>query len=410
MLRRLLSSSPILMACLLPFMDALAGPIPVDAQALLEQSARAASELGAVHYRAEYWRKGATEPEEREAVEVILASPHGKEGMPMTRPVRVHWLQQEADQVAMVAAFDGTTLRHLMPDRNLLWEETYKPSGGYAALPLFSALLPGLGGRELVDPELTPILGGSCEVAGEACDLVMTIEKDPFPLPDEEGAPVSLRIETSLAISREGHLPLRSERVFVSVFQDGREERRSYGCAVSGPMELLAVEPTDWSVELPEGFERADMSPRERPPAVPVGAAAPDWTLEDADGVRHQLSAQRGKVVLMDFWATWCGPCKKAMPAIQALHERFAARGLVVYGINSRENDPQAPIEYFKEVGYTYSSLLQGDEVAAAYGVGGIPHLFLIGPDGIVAHQSVGFSPDLEEELAKEIEALLPPK
>ena len=89
MFRQLLSASPLLMACLLPFLDAVAAPASIDAKALLEPSAGAASTLDAVRYRAEPWRTRADRPQEREAADVLLASPHGKAGMPISRPVRV---------------------------------------------------------------------------------------------------------------------------------------------------------------------------------------------------------------------------------------------------------------------------------------------------------------------------------
>src|SRR5258708_34172469 len=66
-----------------------------------------------------------------------------------------------------------------------------------------------------------------------------------------------------------------------------------------------------------------------------VGATAPDWELSDADGKLQTLAQYRGKVVVLDFWATWCGPCTKVMPQIQKLHEKNKDKGVAVFCVSS---------------------------------------------------------------------------
>src|SRR5215813_2707656 len=82
--------------------------------------------------------------------------------------------------------------------------------------------------------------------------------------------------------------------------------------------------------------------PKARPKQVmnllPVGTTAPDWQLSGAQGQTYSLSSYRGKVVVMDFWATWCQPCTAVMPRMQKLQQKFADKGVVVFGINSWEN------------------------------------------------------------------------
>ncbi len=166
--------------------------------------------------------------------------------------------------------------------------------------------------------------------------------------------------------------------------------------------------PEDFAVPVPEGWRLVDASPAPAPESLAEAAPAPAFDLEDFDGRRHRLSDYRGKVVLLDFWATWCGPCIAAMPKMQSLHERYADRGLVVAGIAVRENSREAPVTFFREKGYGYLALHGDDAVTAAYDVRGIPLLVLIVPDGTVAMTHLGMAPDLESMLATRIEQLLP--
>jgi len=121
-----------------------------------------------------------------------------------------------------------------------------------------------------------------------------------------------------------------------------------------------------------------------------VGEPVPEWSFKDSEGNTLALKDLRGKVVLMDFWATWCGPCKKIMPDLQKLHEEFGDKGLVVLGMNvwesqgklSDEAADSRAIQFKKDKKYTYRGTLRADDAGRSYGVKGIPALFLVGPDG----------------------------
>jgi peroxiredoxin len=115
-----------------------------------------------------------------------------------------------------------------------------------------------------------------------------------------------------------------------------------------------------------------------------AGETAPDWQLKDAEGKAHSLSAYRGKVVVMDFWATWCRPCSAVMPRMQKLHEKFADKGVVVFGVNSWENGDA--ISLMKEKRYSYGLLLNGEEIAEAYKVATLPVVYVIGIDGRIIY------------------------
>jgi thiol-disulfide isomerase/thioredoxin len=123
---------------------------------------------------------------------------------------------------------------------------------------------------------------------------------------------------------------------------------------------------------------------------VRVGSAAPDFTLKDAEGETVKLSELKGSVVMIDFWATWCGPCIAAMPAVQKMHEEYKDKGVKIYGINTWERGDA--VKFKKDKGYTYGLLLKGDDVATQYGVTGIPAFFIMDHDGRVLYTGQGFN------------------
>lgn len=117
----------------------------------------------------------------------------------------------------------------------------------------------------------------------------------------------------------------------------------------------------------------------------------------------------KDKVVLIDFWATWCGPCKKASPVMEKLHGEFSKKGLFVIGANTFEEEANgnAAKGYQKEHKYTYTFTYDNDKLTESLGIKGIPTFILIGRDGKVAKTFVGFAPQMEQEMRKEITRLL---
>ena len=132
-----------------------------------------------------------------------------------------------------------------------------------------------------------------------------------------------------------------------------------------------------------------------------------DFTLKDVDGNNVSLSAYKGKVVLLNFWATWCGPCKAEIPGFVRLQEKYRDKGLVIVGYSVDDSADKAKA-YAAEYKMNYPILLgEGrEEVQDAYGpIWGIPASFIISKDGRVCRKHMGIAPEAVFE--KEVVALL---
>jgi TonB family protein len=141
-------------------------------------------------------------------------------------------------------------------------------------------------------------------------------------------------------------------------------------------------------------------------PADLVGRDAIAFALEDLDGNRVDLQSLKGKVALLDFWASWCGPCVAELPHIEKLHKDFKDRGLVVLGVNNE--DVEVARAFVKQKGYTFTTLVDGGkEVTMKYGVSGIPQVFIIDREGKVKWHALGYSPGREFELRNAVENAL---
>jgi thiol-disulfide isomerase/thioredoxin len=128
--------------------------------------------------------------------------------------------------------------------------------------------------------------------------------------------------------------------------------------------------------------------------AAPAAAGGSARVIQASD---FRLEDYKGQVVVLDFWATWCGPCKMAMPGVQKLHEHFQGRPVQVFGVNCWERgDPGA---YMRDNGFTYGLVMGGDDLAKKYKVDGIPTFVVIGIDGERLQRSVGFDPAGEGKL-----------
>src|SRR6266487_3688850 len=125
-----------------------------------------------------------------------------------------------------------------------------------------------------------------------------------------------------------------------------------------------------------------------RPPLV--GSPAPEIILKNLEGHEVKLSDFRGKVVLVNFWATWCKPCKEEMPAMQASYDKLRDEGFVVLAVNELE-DTEKVAEHIRVHRHTFPVVMDhSNRVANRYGVVGLPASFLIDRQGIVREQIFG--------------------
>ena len=117
---------------------------------------------------------------------------------------------------------------------------------------------------------------------------------------------------------------------------------------------------------------------------------APDFTLKDLVDNPVSLSHLRGRVVFLNFWATWCPPCREEMPSMERLHQTFKGRGLLVLAVNLQES-PNLVRKFTRNFGLTFPILLdETGEVSSAYGARAIPVTYLIDTNGSIAARAVG--------------------
>jgi len=121
-----------------------------------------------------------------------------------------------------------------------------------------------------------------------------------------------------------------------------------------------------------------------------AGSRAPDFSARGLDGADHSLADLRGRVALMNFWATWCGPCRAEMPAIQAVYDAHRAEGFTVWGINSGEDASLIP-PYMQQLNLNFPVMLDRDSrISRMYRVFALPTTYFIGRDGIITQVIIG--------------------
>ena len=269
-----------------------------------------------------------------------------------------------------------------------------------------------VGARMLPD---TKSDGVACRVVEYVVEVI--VPEAPAEKPAADAKPLTMTMRQVRQVGAEDLMPRRIESNVT--FAGGSGElppSRTFEGAYSNVRVNAGLGPESFVLKAPAGYKVVDADERDlgipsnAPPKLKfaAGEAAPNFSLKGPNGVEVSLASLKGRVVLLDFWATWCGPCKKAMPGVQKLHERFAGKPVSVFGVDTWERGPaDRAVKYMTDHGYTYGLLFDGDGLAKQYGMSGIPTFVLIGPDGKILFIGVGFHEGQDEHLAELIDKVL---
>ena len=141
--------------------------------------------------------------------------------------------------------------------------------------------------------------------------------------------------------------------------------------------------------------------------AITPSAGAPDFTLPSLGGPNLRLQEQRGQVVMVNFWATWCGPCRVEMPHLSRLYDKYRGSGFVVFAVNIDE-DPRKAASVAAQLGMRFPVLLDTDKkVSRMYDLSTMPSTILIDRDGRVRYVHRGYRSGYEDTYDKQIRELL---
>lgn len=137
---------------------------------------------------------------------------------------------------------------------------------------------------------------------------------------------------------------------------------------------------------------------------------APDFTLKTLDNQEISLSGLKGKVVLLDFWATWCAPCRESIPHLVQLQKSYQEKGFQVIGLSMDKGDGTAVEKFVRSMEIPYPVTMTPEEVARNYGVSSLPTTILIDRQGKIRDKIIGFSSATASQMAAKIEELVSEK
>jgi peroxiredoxin len=141
--------------------------------------------------------------------------------------------------------------------------------------------------------------------------------------------------------------------------------------------------------------------------AASIQGKAPNFTLKSNSGKNVKLSELRGQVILLNFWASWCGPCRQEMPLLEKLHKRYSALGFTVLGVNVEE-DPRKAKTLLKDISVSFPILFDtSNKVSKQYKVSAMPSTVMIDRDGNMRYLHKGYKPGDEAQYKKWVKQLI---
>lgn len=374
-----------------------------DPRRILQTAGRAARAVRRLAYEADYQGVGAMATHSPAAAGRVSLTK-----LPADNPLKakmaargVFFPSGSGEAAVFHTTFDGKNVRRLRPKEKSLVIKTLSADdpkertlgfvtsffgGGPYQLLMLEYLLDAPFVRQAEAPVAD--YEGKAAVAGALCHVVYVEHS-----PDSRGR---VQKERWFLGVKDG-LPRKFEQLAV----DDNGRHGAYVLSLSNLRSNVPLRDQTFIARVPRGYTSKAYEQPAPPALLDVGGTAPDWSLSDPAGKVHSLSGYRGKVLVLDFWATWCGPCVRAMPGLQSLHEKYRRRGVVVFGVNTWEESN--PVEFMKRGGYTYGLLLKGEGVAQAYRVSSLPTLYVIGVDGTIIHRVRGIDDDLGPLIEKHL-------
>ncbi len=282
---------------------------------------------------------------------------------------------------------------------------------------------------------------GEATVAGVPCDVVKVAGAA-----GDDDAPAG-GVVVRYAIAKSDRIPRRVERVYQRTGPDNAAIETTRALTMSDLKLDANVAAVAFDMSIPEGYAvrgqardaapdkptptgdgaplagpgvkdkpaagdakddaRAAKLPKSNPQLLARGAAAPDFKLKDESGKEWTLADYRGKVLVVDFWGSWCPPCRAAMPGIQKLHEKYKGKDVAVVGFNWERRADANPAKFMKDNAYTYQLLLNADKVSTKYKVPGWPTFYVIDKGGKVLWGDVGYDPGHQKVMEQVIDYAL---
>jgi thiol-disulfide isomerase/thioredoxin len=142
----------------------------------------------------------------------------------------------------------------------------------------------------------------------------------------------------------------------------------------------------------------------------PQSALAPDFTLKTLDGPEIALSQLKGKVVLLDFWATWCGPCRESTPHLIQLYKTHHENGFELIGMSVDKGDEKVVRNFVHSMDIPYPIVIAPEELVRNYRVTGIPTTFLIDKEGKIRERTAGFNSTIAQQMTAKVADLISEK